>query len=226
MINKLLLIMLLVALSACEQTQAPTAGAEDRQTDKIAGLWRGVLTSPGGELPFGIDIMKGEGGYTAKILNGEERADTSSVDFNDNIISINFEWFDARITATLSEDGNSMSGQWSKTASGRDKTSMLDFSASKGFDYRFSQELDPAVITNSAGNWEVTFSDEDGDSIAVAELNQQGKIVTGTFLTPTGDYRFLAGSANNNKLYLSAFDGAHAFLFEADINNDKISNGH
>ena len=60
----------------------------------------------------------------------------------------------------------------------------------------------------------------------MAELNQQGKIVTGTFLTPTGDYRFLAGSANNNKLYLSAFDGAHAFLFEADINNDKISNGH
>jgi len=223
MTNKLLLIMLLISLSACEQTQPTTAASN---ADRITGLWRGVLASPGGELPFGIDIMKGETGYTAKILNGEERADTSSVDFSDNTITINFAWFDARITATLSEDGNSMSGQWSKTASGRNKTSMLEFSASKGFDYRFSQELAPAVITNTAGSWEVTFRDEDGDSIAVAELNQQGKIVTGTFLTPTGDYRFLAGSANDNKLYLSAFDGAHAFLFDAEINNDKIVNGH
>lgn len=32
-------------------------------------------------------------------------------------------------------------------------------------------------------------------------------------MTETGDYRFLDGNIIKNKLYLSAFDGAHAFLF-------------
>jgi len=41
--------------------------------------------------------------------------------------------------------------------------------------------------------------------------------VTGTFQTETGDYRFLEGTIQGDKLYLSVFDGAHAFLFEARI---------
>ncbi|MBL4772157.1 MAG: TlpA family protein disulfide reductase [Alcanivoracaceae bacterium] len=230
--KKIALITLVFLLTACEQSQQITVEAEDTiKTAKevpyeIAGLWRGVLASPGGELPFGIDISKDKQGYTAKILNGEERADTSSVEFSDKTITINFEWFDARIKAILSEDGKSMSGQWSKTASGKDKTSMLPFSASRGFDYRFKQELDEAINTEATGNWEVTFSDDDGESLAVAEFSQNDQILTGTFLTPTGDYRYLAGSVNDNKLYLSAFDGAHAFLFDAEINNNKIINGN
>lgn len=37
----------------------------------------------------------------------------------------------------------------------------------------------------------------------------------GTFLTPTGDYRFLEGSYESGVLRLSTFDGSHAFLFQA-----------
>lgn len=192
----------------------------------ITGLWRGVLASPGGELPFGIDISKDNNVYAAKILNGEERVDTSSVEFVNNKLVINFEWFDARLKAILSPDGKTMTGDWSKTASGKDKTSQLSFVATKGYEYRFKQELDKSNATKVNDQWEVTFTDEDGDSIAVAEFEQSNQIVTGTFLTPTGDYRFLAGSVNDNKLYLSAFDGAHAFLFDADIEGEKIVNGN
>jgi len=171
--KKFAIISILFLLTACEQPQQPIteSKAPIKQQSKpveLTGLWRGVLASPGGELPFGIDISKDQKTYSAKILNGEERADTSSVVFNNNEITINFDWFDARVKASLSEDGQSMTGQWSKTASGKDKTSMLPFTASKGYQHRFSQEILDIENTKVDGNWEVTFTDEDGDSIAVA----------------------------------------------------------
>lgn len=49
-------------------------------------------------------------------------------------------------------------------------------------------------------------------------------MVTGTFLTETGDYRYLDGKAVKQKLYLSTFDGAHAYLFIGKLMADgKIS---
>jgi peroxiredoxin len=52
---------------------------------------------------------------------------------------------------------------------------------------------------------------------AVGEFSQSNDVVTGTFLTDTGDHRYLAGQVQGNQLYLSTFDGAHAFLYRAKI---------
>jgi thiol-disulfide isomerase/thioredoxin len=46
--------------------------------------------------------------------------------------------------------------------------------------------------------------------------------VHGTFMTETGDYRFLHGFFSGDSLVLSAFDGSHAFLFTAKQINDTI----
>lgn len=231
--KKIALISILFLLSACEQSQQtvsqtkkPSQDVETPSMD-ITGLWRGVLTSPGGELPFGIEISHDNNRYSAKILNGTERVDTSSVEFENKQLTIQFAWFDAQLKAELMDDGQKFEGLWSKTASGKDKISSLPFTATRNFDYRFKQVLsDETLASNISGNWEVTFSDDGGEDLAVAEFKQQDKTVIGTFLTPTGDYRFLAGGMNNNKLYLSAFDGAHAFLFDAEIKGDEIVNGN
>ena len=78
--KNLAIISIIFFLSACEQSQQAQHPAAKQHTEttevkaiNITGLWRGVLTSPGGELPFGIDISKDNNGYAAKILNGEER---------------------------------------------------------------------------------------------------------------------------------------------------------
>lgn len=224
--KKLLLLPLFFLITACEQSEVVYSEINHTASHSILGLWHGVLTSPGGELPFGIEITENSEGYSAKILNGKERVDTSSVTFDNYKLNINFAWFDARIEAKMINDGYTLKGQWSKTASGKDKTSSLPFTASRNYDHRFKQETTHAKITPVSGSWEVTFSDEDGDDIAVAEFSQQGQIVNGTFLTPTGDYRFLSGVANGGKLQLSAFDGAHAFLFNAQVDGNKIINGN
>jgi thiol-disulfide isomerase/thioredoxin len=51
------------------------------------------------------------------------------------------------------------------------------------------------------------------------------QIVAGTFLTETGDYRYLEGIADGNNLFLSCFDGSHAFLFHGTINEKNFITG-
>jgi hypothetical protein len=49
-------------------------------------------------------------------------------------------------------------------------------------------------------------------------FKQTGNRLTGTFLTPTGDYRYLDGNVVGDSLFLSCFDGSHLFLFKAKHN--------
>ncbi len=227
----LLLLFLLLFSCAAEDADQPTAAKQSEasiETEQamikgqvsLAGLWRGVLQSPGGELPFGIQMAKTSDGYEAKILNGPERVDTSTVTVAGDQVEIQFSWYDARIQASVNDSGDAMHGRWSKTASGH--ISELPFKATRGYPYRFNQSTELFEETTVDGVWEATFTDEDGAFVAVGEFNQSGQKVNGTFLTPTGDYRFLAGHAVGGKLKLSAFDGAHAFLFEATLSADDV----
>jgi thiol-disulfide isomerase/thioredoxin len=78
-----------------------------------------------------------------------------------------------------------------------------------------------------SGKWEVSFIEpkEQDTTQAVGIFQQNGKDVKGTFLTPLGDYRYLVGIAEGNQMKLSTFDGNHAFLFEAEMQNDNTLKG-
>jgi thiol-disulfide isomerase/thioredoxin len=184
----------------------------------LAGVWRAVLSSPGGELPFTLDVTGEEGALRAVIGNGDEEAPLSSVERQGSRVVLRFDWYDSEITAELDDSGGRMAGRWRKTVP--DGESTLAFAAARGEERRFlpppRDEVPPEpAMASVAGHWAVEFRDEDGVSPARGELTQEGDRVTGTFLTPTGDYRFLEGSFEGGLLRLSTFDGAHAFLFHA-----------
>ncbi|MEM7754223.1 MAG: TlpA disulfide reductase family protein [Planctomycetota bacterium] len=65
-----------------------------------------------------------------------------------------------------------------------------------------------------AGRWSVKFSKSEDHAVGVFEVRDDG-IASGTFMTTTGDYRYLAGRVDGPIMRLSTFDGAHAFLFKA-----------
>ena len=73
----------------------------------------------------------------------------------------------------------------------------------------------------------MTFSPNTEDSYKAKGLFKDGpdNKISGTFLTETGDYRFLEGALDGNRLNLSCFDGAHAFLFDGEVKNDSITSG-
>ncbi len=192
--------MVVMMVAAC--------GSSKRAATSADGQWRGVLMSPGGELPFGLVI-----GPSSYIVNGAERAPIEGVSRDGNKLVLSFDRYDATIEATLSADGKTMKGVWRKT-SGKAKQSTLQFRATRGVSYRFKPEAakhDPAI----AGSWAMTFTDKDGDYRGVAKLVAKGGEVSGTIMTATGDYRYLQGQASKGDLRLSTFDGAHAFLFRA-----------
>lgn len=74
------------------------------------------------------------------------------------------------------------------------------------------------------GKWKTVFDPQTKDSsLAIGIFSSKGKHITGTFLTETGDYRFLEGEINGNKMYLSCLDGSHAFLVQGEIKDGKIT---
>ena len=73
-----------------------------------------------------------------------------------------------------------------------------------------------------AKKYKVTFSQSDDSWPAVGVFEQKGDILNGTFLTETGDFRFLSGNVYNDELFLSCFDGSHAFVFSAKINGNQL----
>jgi len=91
----------------------------------------------------------------------------------------------------------------------------IPFVALHGRPNRFeTQLLEPKM--DVSGNWRVEFSDAQGNRWpAIGEFEQDSVHLRGTFLTETGDYRFLEGVVIEERLWLSVFDGSHAFLFSA-----------
>ncbi|MDV7401472.1 hypothetical protein RZS08_59185, partial [Arthrospira platensis SPKY1] len=81
----------------------------------------------------------------------------------------------------------------------------IPFVAHFGQGYRFTQ-LRKTPDMDLSGKWEVNFGlDTDAPYPAVGEFRQEGNQLYGTFLTETGDYRFLEGTVQADKFYLSCF---------------------
>ncbi len=77
------------------------------------------------------------------------------------------------------------------------------------------------------GKWEVTFSPGTKDEYkAIGVFKSRELKITGTFMTETGDYRYLEGIGNMvDPIQLSCFDGSHAFYFDyfPSKNNDTLT---
>ena len=190
---------------------------------EILGHWRAVAQLPGGELPFFIDIgSDGHGAYVAQIENGRERVPVEQVRWESGKLLLDFPAFDNRIECTLRDDV--LEGTLTLVKAGG-KEQVIPLRAQLGAGWRFFPPGGGAAIDVS-GRWSVTFRDDEGhETPAVGEFRQAGDELTGTFLTPTGDHRYLAGQVRDRTLHLSTFDGSHAFLYRADLGADDTLAG-
>lgn len=147
----------------------------------------------------------------AHLINGEEKILINEISHSQDSVRLQMHIFDATLIAKV--EGDKLAGRWER----RDQAQpySLPFRAERGNLSRFSQNpAKPAV--DVSGKWEVQFTGEAGKTYpAIGEFVQQGNQLTGTFLTNTGDYRYLQGEVSGSDLQLSAFDGAHAYLFKA-----------
>jgi peroxiredoxin len=202
-----------VALVACHDGTPQGESAAVRM-----GMYRAVLTLPGGELPFGLELEPEGTTTVGYLLNGKERVKLDEVTVAGMHLQIRMPGYENRLIADAK--GDELQGEIVLDKLGG-KRQHIPLHAQRGQEFRFfAAAANKAAAANNAdvsGRWAVEFIDDDSGKpeVAVGEFTQSEDVVSGTFLTGTGDHRFLAGQVRGDELYLSTFDGAHVFLYRA-----------
>lgn len=201
-----LLVVVIMVLASCNSEKK---GPAEIRT----GIWRGVVEMQGRELPFNFELINTKGGgYHVYILNASERLRLDDVTVTGDTIDMGLHIFDANLKANVSPDGKTMTGSFLKNY---DRGFRLPFKAEFGKSYRFEKGAEQSNVPDFTGKYRVVFTDETDTTEAIGVFTQQGDSVTGTFLTPTGDYRYLQGNVVDGQMQLSTFDGNHAYIFTA-----------
>lgn len=187
------------------------------------GKWRSELKLIESDiLPFELVVSKTKGDYQFSVMNGEEEIELASPRVVNDSVYVPFSVFNSELIFSVKNKKN-IEGWW--------------YNYNKGKNYRiafraFKKKTNRFITSNSqrkkdsldiSGKWEVTFQPNTNSSYPAVGIFEQNKsTVTGTFLTETGDYRYLAGNTIHDSLFLSCFDGSHAFLFKAVYNNGNL----
>jgi len=176
-----------------------------------------------GELPFNFEVIyENEQDFYIELINGEERIRLDDITMGrdprtaKDTVLIEIPIFDSYFRGIYEE--NLIEGTW--VVRNRENY-QIPFVARFGQAHRFTT-LRKKPVMDLNGKWEVYFEVETGQpSPAIGEFKQDGNHLLGTFRTETGDKRFLEGTVQADKLYLSCFDGSHAYLFEGKIRPDS-----
>ena len=211
MAGRLALLAVFGLLLACGQANGPPLG-----------IYRAVVSVEGGDLPFGLELAEENGAAVAYLINGPERVRATGVRLDGDKLAIQMPGYQNRIEAKF------VDGRFEGTLyvlRPRGVVRELRLVAVPGESWRFFPKPDAAPMDFS-GRWALTFRDENGQpSAAIADLKQDGHLVTGTVLRPSGDDRYIAGEARGDTLFLSRFDGGTAYLYLARLGRDGVLSG-
>lgn len=187
------------------------------------GMYRALLERQDGlPIVFNMEINRSNGTEVWTIRNATERIRVTDIRTVGDSTFVSMPLFESDFRLKSSADGG-YTGVWIKGTTGQPMVMPVVIKPSNT---RF-----PLVASkpkaNINGRWSVTFIRPNGTSRpAVAEFTQKGQQLTGTFITPSGDYRFLEGVMNGDSIQLSCFDGSHAYFFGAKLGADgNIYNG-
>lgn len=180
-----------------------------------------VKRKDGYHIVFSVEEKRSAGKLQWTIINDTERILINQIQQLGDSLLVDLPFFEAQLKLKMSQAG--YQGEWcKKTATGDQHMPVV---LEKG---RSRNVLNlPGKNKDFNGRWRATFHKPDGrQSQILAEFRQNGKNISGTFLTPTGDYRFLEGTVAGDSMVLSTFDGTHAFFFGAHLNeNGTIDRG-
>ena len=174
-----------------------------------------------GELPFLFDVVyKDDGSFYLDIQQAEGGIRTPTVSFGrspqraKDTLAVTFPQANARIEAYYEE--KLLEGVWIVEG---DEGYRVPFVAWYGQGHLFTNLRKPPT-EDVSGDWRVSYL---ADSLRVEGklvFRQQGNELSATFTTGDRQWPAVSGTMQDDKIYLSYFDGKDALLVEAKVRDD------
>lgn len=222
----LLCVFTLLCLVGCsDHGHENTVISSSPETESLTpqeGDWVFELDLGEALLPFNFNLtLNNSSAPTASIVNHEEVIEITDIQFRNDSAYFKLPVFDSEFKARIISE-TELEGVWCNYLKGPDY--QIPFSGRWGDKTRFDGVHEHSI--DITGKWEVDFSTDDpGAYKAIGNFTSTEEHVFGTFITETGDYRYLDGAMNGNEINLSCFDGSHAFLFKGTLEGDSITGG-
>ena len=226
----------LLLLTAC-------TNAEPAPPDARILSWTGTVPAwvilPSGTIEFKVTIGPEPG--KVSITNADETIEVPVVVDDGGTLTLRFDDYDSEIVCKPSDDsGRVLAGEWVKRrgAKGAENEFVrLPFHLNgRGFcgTTTIAQqpgEQERAIATLAANTrWSVRFADDEDPAVLQFSVlrtadGRPRQITRATFLTTTGDYRYLTPTIVGDTVTMACFDGAHAFLFTSRLLPDGTLKG-
>ncbi len=190
-------------------------------TNMKTGIWQGELAMNDRLfIPFQLKVE--QDGKKIYVVNDLEEILMISQKKKDSIY-LHFPVQDAEVIFQLEENDQSARGYWINH--NKKVKQRIPLALSWNVALRFPN-MHPTKPMEALfdGTWEVTFQPGTKDEEKAIGIFKAGKDteISGTFLTETGDYRFLAGNRSGQNFSMSTFNGSWAMLFDAELQSDTL----
>ncbi|MEO9003521.1 MAG: TlpA disulfide reductase family protein [Ginsengibacter sp.] len=213
--QKMLVFLCLIGFLSCEA-----------QISKgMNSSWIMTLQRKDGKIvPFQMESLKKNGRIILDVINANERIEITNAQLAGDSLFFTMPAFESSFRLRILPDGN-MRGSYIKGTAGA--TQYWPVYAYANVKDRFATGKGNGEVKNNiSGRWDVSITRANGTlRKAVAILEQHENKLTGSFLTPSSDYRYLDGIVSGDSLKLSGFDGDNIHLFEASIKNENTISG-
>lgn len=211
MMKKSWLIVGLLLILACE-------GASAKEIN--TGFWKFTLQMAQASVPFVVELKYEKKKLVGVLHNGPEKIPLKNTSNLPDIIS--FPLSNYEITMELSPiNKTTLSGYLIRH--NKNPVVKTPLTALHGQQDRFRTDLAKAEIDLN-GKWSLEMIDQnDVKSPGVGTFSQKGQALTGSILTPTGDFRYLEGYVTGNTFEAASFDGVYNYVFRGSVKNGKMT---
>lgn len=173
------------------------------------GIWTATLTLNDSDVLYFTLSVNDQNSFF--VHNAKEIIPLNTPLFKNDSFYVSFPYFNSELVFHAAHP-RELNGYWVNYNKGNHYK--ISFHAENHHTSRFPLTAHEN-FTDFSGNWKVLFEPNSNSSYpSLGVFQQDSNQLTGTFLTETGDYRFLEGNVTKDSLYLSCFDGSHAFLFK------------
>lgn len=150
-------------------------------------------------------------------FNAEEVIEVTDIQLKGDSLIAEMPVFDTYLKLKFYND-STLSGHWIDST--LQPIKVVPFEANKNTTYRYASQK--ALKQNWIdGKWKLAFDTDEHNILGV--FTTSGNYISGSLLTEAGDYRFLQGSLVGDTAILSTFDGAHAYVIKAVLENDSLN---